>query len=147
MQPRLFGLLLAAVLPLTAVGPPPASAQASGLPAGASVVRDGNDIARVMAEAFHIASSGRPGPVLVDIPKDVLQGQCTFSWPPQFELPGYKPNTKPHSRQVREAAKLIAAGASELEAAEVCILAPLSSDGAIANGLRELAAATLLACR
>jgi acetolactate synthase-1/2/3 large subunit len=73
------------------------------------LVRDGNDIARAMAEAFHIASSGRPGPVLVDIPKDVLQGQCTFSWPPQIELPGYKPNTKPHNRQVREAAKLIAA--------------------------------------
>ena len=47
--------------------------------------------------------------MLVDIPKDVLQGQCTFSWPPQIELPGYKPNTKPHNRQVREAAKLIAA--------------------------------------
>ena len=62
-----------------------------------------------MAEAFHIASSGRPGAVLVDIPKDVLQGQCTFSWPPQIDLPGYKPNTKPHSRQIREAAKLIAA--------------------------------------
>ncbi len=73
------------------------------------LVRDGNDIPRVMAEAFHIASSGRPGPVLVDIPKDVLQGQCTFSWPPRIELPGYKPNTKPHNRQVREAAKLIAA--------------------------------------
>ncbi len=73
------------------------------------LVRDGNDIPRVMAEAFHIASSGRPGPVLVDIPKDVLQGQCTFSWPPRIELPGYKPNTKPHNRQVREAAKLITA--------------------------------------
>jgi acetolactate synthase-1/2/3 large subunit len=73
------------------------------------LVRDGDDIPRVMAEAFHIARSGRPGPVLVDIPKDVLQGQCTFSWPPKFELPGYKPNTKPHNRQIREAAKLIAA--------------------------------------
>ncbi|MEW5809011.1 MAG: acetolactate synthase large subunit [Actinomycetota bacterium] len=73
------------------------------------LVRNGDDIARVIAEAFHIASSGRPGPVLVDIPKDVLQGQCTFSWPPKFELPGYKPNTKPHNRQIREAAKLIAA--------------------------------------
>jgi acetolactate synthase I/II/III large subunit len=73
------------------------------------LVRDGDDIARVMAEAFHIAKSGRPGAVLVDIPKDVLQGQCTFSWPPELDLPGYKPNTKPHSRQVREAAKLIAA--------------------------------------
>ena len=72
------------------------------------LVRSGDDIARIIAEAFHIASSGRPGPVLVDIPKDILQSQCTFSWPPQFDLPGYKPNTKPHSRQIREAAKLIA---------------------------------------
>lgn len=73
------------------------------------LVRDGDDIPRVMAEAFHIARSGRPGAVLVDIPKDILQGECTFSWPPEMDLPGYKPNTKPHSRQIREAAKLIAA--------------------------------------
>lgn len=73
------------------------------------LVRSGNEIPQVLAEAFHIASSGRPGAVLVDIPKDVLQGQCTFSWPPRMDLPGYKPNTKPHSRQIREAAKLIAA--------------------------------------
>ncbi|MCX2712610.1 acetolactate synthase large subunit [Mycolicibacterium sp. J2] len=72
------------------------------------LVRDGDDIPRVIAEAFHIAQSGRPGAVLVDIPKDILQGQCTFSWPPVMDLPGYKPNTKPHSRQIREAAKLIA---------------------------------------
>ncbi|OHV05730.1 acetolactate synthase large subunit [Mycobacterium talmoniae] len=73
------------------------------------LVSRGDDIPRVIAEAFHIASSGRPGAVLVDIPKDVLQGQCTFAWPPKLDLPGYKPNTKPHNRQVREAAKLIAA--------------------------------------
>jgi acetolactate synthase-1/2/3 large subunit len=73
------------------------------------LVREGNDIPRTIAEAFHIAESGRPGAVLVDIPKDVLQGPCTFSWPPQLNLPGYKPNTKPHNRQIREAAKLIAA--------------------------------------
>jgi acetolactate synthase-1/2/3 large subunit len=73
------------------------------------LVRNGDDIPRVIAEAFHIAATGRPGAVLVDIPKDILQGQCTFSWPPQIDLPGYKPNTKPHSRQIREAAKLIAA--------------------------------------
>ena len=73
------------------------------------LVRSGDDIPRVLAEAFHIASTGRPGAVLVDIPKDVLQGQCTFSWPPRMDLPGYKPNTKPHNRQIREAAKLIAA--------------------------------------
>ncbi|OBH83021.1 acetolactate synthase large subunit [Mycobacterium sp. E2989] len=73
------------------------------------LVRSGDEIPQVIAEAFHIASSGRPGAVLVDIPKDVLQGQCTFSWPPRMDLPGYKPNTKPHNRQIREAAKLIAA--------------------------------------
>lgn len=73
------------------------------------LVRSGDEIPRVLAEAFHIAASGRPGAVLVDIPKDVLQGQCTFSWPPRMDLPGYKPNIKPHGRQVREAAKLIAA--------------------------------------
>lgn len=73
------------------------------------LVRTGDEIPRVIAEAFHIAASGRPGAVLVDIPKDVLQGQCTFSWPPRMDLPGYKPNTKPHNRQIREAAKLIAA--------------------------------------
>ena len=72
------------------------------------LVRNGDDIGRSIAEAFHIAGSGRPGAVLVDIPKDILQGQCTFSWPPQLELPGYKPNTKPHGRQIKEAAKLIA---------------------------------------
>lgn len=72
------------------------------------LVRSGDEIPQVMAEAFHIASSGRPGAVLVDIPKDVLQGECTFSWPPRMDLPGYKPNTKPHNRQIREAAKLIA---------------------------------------
>nr|WP_260745329.1 acetolactate synthase large subunit [Mycobacterium sp. SMC-2] len=73
------------------------------------LVRSGDEIPQVLAEAFHIASSGRPGAVLVDIPKDVLQGQCTFSWPPRMDLPGYKPNIKPHNRQIREAAKLIAA--------------------------------------
>jgi acetolactate synthase-1/2/3 large subunit len=73
------------------------------------LVRIGDDIPRVLAEAFHIAASGRPGAVLVDIPKDVLQGQCTFSWPPAMELPGYRPNTRPHAKQIREAARLISA--------------------------------------
>lgn len=72
------------------------------------LVRSGDEIPQVLAEAFHIAASGRPGAVLVDIPKDVLQGQCTFNWPPRMHLPGYKPTTKPHNRQIREAARLIA---------------------------------------
>jgi acetolactate synthase-1/2/3 large subunit len=66
------------------------------------------DIARTIGEAFHLASTGRPGPVLVDIAKDAMQAMTEFSWPVAFDLPGYHPVTRPHSRQIREAAKLIA---------------------------------------
>jgi acetolactate synthase-1/2/3 large subunit len=72
------------------------------------LVAHGEDIPRMMAEAFHIAQTGRPGAVLVDIPKDVLQAEMTFSWPPEMKLPGYRPVTKPHGKQIREAARLIA---------------------------------------
>ncbi len=72
------------------------------------LVTEGADIPRILAEAFYLASSGRPGAVLVDIPKDILQAQTTFSWPPEMHLPGYRPVTKPHGKQVREAARLIA---------------------------------------
>ncbi len=71
------------------------------------LVTDPAEIPRVLAEAFHIASSGRPGPVLVDIAKDALQAQTTFSWPPELDLPGYRPTTRPHARQLRQAAALI----------------------------------------
>ncbi|MEV4943559.1 acetolactate synthase large subunit [Streptomyces zaomyceticus] len=73
------------------------------------LVTRAEDIPRTIAEAFHIASTGRPGPVLVDISKDALQAKTTFSWPPQTDLPGYRPVTKPHAKQIREAAKLISA--------------------------------------
>lgn len=72
------------------------------------LVTDASQIPRVIAEAFHIASTGRPGPVLVDISKDALQARTTFSWPPRIELPGYRPVTRPHGKQIREAARLIA---------------------------------------
>ncbi|MFD1536322.1 acetolactate synthase large subunit [Nonomuraea guangzhouensis] len=72
------------------------------------LVTDPQDIPRTIVEAFHIASTGRPGPVLVDISKDALQADATFSWPPTMQLPGYRPVTRPHSKQIREAAKLIA---------------------------------------
>jgi acetolactate synthase I/II/III large subunit len=71
------------------------------------LVQDGADIPRILAEAFHLASTGRPGPVLVDIPKDVLTNQTTFSWPPTLDLPGYRPTLHPHGKQIREAARLI----------------------------------------
>ncbi|MDT7545874.1 MAG: acetolactate synthase large subunit, partial [Actinomycetota bacterium] len=73
------------------------------------LVTNVEDIPRTIAEAFHIASTGRPGPVLVDLPKDILQAHGTFAWPPTLDLPGYRPTTKPHAKQIREAAKLIVA--------------------------------------
>ncbi|MEH1014552.1 acetolactate synthase large subunit [Micromonospora sp. CPCC 206060] len=73
------------------------------------LVQTAEEIPRVLAEAFHLASTGRPGPVLVDIPKDVLQAQTTFSWPPTLDLPGYRPTVHPHGKQIREAARLMTA--------------------------------------
>jgi len=72
------------------------------------LVQRAEDIPRTIAEAFHLAATGRPGPVLVDVPKDVLQASTTFSWPPTLELPGYRPTMHPHAKQVREAARLMA---------------------------------------
>ena len=66
------------------------------------------DIAAAIASAFHIAGTGRPGPVLVDITKDALQAKTRFEWPRQLDLPGYRPVSKPHGKQVREAGRLIA---------------------------------------
>lgn len=74
-----------------------------------TLVTDATEIPRAIAEAFHLAGTGRPGPVLVDIPKDVLQEQTTFTWPPELRLPGYRPTTRPHGKQIREAARLIQA--------------------------------------
>ena len=72
------------------------------------LVTDPDDIPRTIAEAFHIAASGRPGPVLVDIAKSAMQARTTFSWPQDIALPGYHPVTKPHAKQIREAARLLA---------------------------------------
>jgi acetolactate synthase I/II/III large subunit len=72
------------------------------------LVTDPNDIPRAIAEAFHIATSGRPGPVLVDIAKDALQKQTTFTWPGKIELAGYNPKFTPDNSAILDAAKLIA---------------------------------------
>lgn len=72
------------------------------------LLTDPADIPRAIAEAFHLARTGRPGPVLVDIPKDVLQETTSYAWPPDMHLPGYRPTLRPHGKQVREAAKLMA---------------------------------------
>jgi acetolactate synthase-1/2/3 large subunit len=71
------------------------------------LVTDANDIPRVVREAFHVATSGRPGPVLVDLPKDVANQQMDWYWPEKVDLPGYKPNVKGHPRQIKDAARLI----------------------------------------
>ncbi|MBO0870399.1 MAG: acetolactate synthase large subunit, partial [Micromonosporaceae bacterium] len=71
------------------------------------LVQDGRELPRVLAEAFHLASTGRPGPVLVDVPKDIMQATTNFSWPPTLDLPGYRPTLHPHGKQIREAARLM----------------------------------------
>ena len=71
------------------------------------LVTDPGDVAEAIREAFHIARTGRPGPVLVDLPKDVLVSETTWKWPDRVDLPGYKPTTKGNLRQIAEAAKLI----------------------------------------
>ncbi|SDU80397.1 acetolactate synthase large subunit [Jiangella alkaliphila] len=72
------------------------------------LITDPAEIPRAIAEAFHIATTGRPGPVLVDIAKDAMQKMTTFRWPVELDLPGYRPVTRPHAKQVREAARLMA---------------------------------------
>ena len=72
-------------------------------------VMEPEEIPTAIAEAFYIASTGRPGPVLVDVPKDVLQSETAFEWPQSISLPGYRPRTAPNSRQVTAAADLIRA--------------------------------------
>lgn len=71
------------------------------------LVTKAQDIPATIAAAYHIASTGRPGPVLVDITKDAQQDEFSFSWPPKVDLPGYKPVTKAHGKQVHAAAALL----------------------------------------
>ncbi len=75
------------------------------------LVMDPKELPLIMRQAFHLATTGRPGPVLVDVPKDVLQAEIDFYWPSDEDvatsLPGYKPTTKGHPRMIKEAARLI----------------------------------------
>ena len=72
------------------------------------LITDPLDIPRAIAEAFYIASSGRPGPVLVDIAKDALQKETDFVWPKDLSLPGYHPQIEPENQAIKDAAALIA---------------------------------------
>ena len=72
------------------------------------LVTNPDEIPGVIAEAFHIATTGRPGPVLVDVAKDALQKMTTFNWPTSIKLAGYNPKTTPDAQAITDAAALIA---------------------------------------
>jgi acetolactate synthase-1/2/3 large subunit len=78
------------------------------------LVTNPDEIPRVIAEAFHLATSGRPGPVLVDVAKDALQKQTNFEWPTSLDLPGYKPQIQPNQSAINDAAALIAQSAKPI---------------------------------
>jgi len=71
------------------------------------LITDPAEIPRAIAEAFHIATTGRPGPVLVDIAKDALQKQTVFNWPASVSLKGYQPTVQPNAQSISDAAALI----------------------------------------
>ncbi len=71
------------------------------------LVTSPEEIPSAIASAYHIASTGRPGPVLVDITKDAQQETAPFVWPPKVDLPGYRPVTKAHGKQIQAAAQLL----------------------------------------
>ncbi|GAA1914397.1 acetolactate synthase large subunit [Microbacterium aoyamense] len=71
------------------------------------LVKDASEIPGAIAAAFEIAGTGRPGPVLVDITKDAQQAEVPFVWPPKIDLPGYRPVTKAHGKQIQAAAQLL----------------------------------------
>ena len=75
------------------------------------LVTDPDQIPAVIAEAFHIATTGRPGPVLVDVAKDAMQKMTKFQWPTEIALAGYKPKVVPDAQSIRDAAALIAQSA------------------------------------
>ena len=71
------------------------------------MVQDPDDIAKTIRDAFYIASTGRPGPVLVDLPSDICSAELEFHYPDSSNLPSYRPTLKPNTKQVRQAARLI----------------------------------------
>ncbi|NEM89753.1 acetolactate synthase large subunit [Galbitalea soli] len=72
------------------------------------LIKDPADVPATLAAAYHIATTGRPGPVLVDITKDAQQNTAPYIWPPKIDLPGYRPVTKAHGKQILAAAQLLA---------------------------------------
>ena len=102
------------------------------------LVMTADDLPMAIRQAFHIARTGRPGPTLVDVPKDVLQNEMTWHWPSDDDvlasLPGYRPNVKGHPRMIKEAAREILAAERPVIYAGGGILKARAADA-----LRELA--------
>lgn len=71
------------------------------------IVRDVKELALTIKKAFHIASTGRPGPVLVDLPKDIINSSCDFEYPEEVTIRGYKPNYNGHRNQIKKMAEMI----------------------------------------
>ncbi len=92
------------------------------------LLKDVNDIPRVVKEAFHIASTGRPGPVLIDLPRDVALSTLDFRYPKAVHLKGYKPNYKGHPLQIKRLVKAI----QECEKPLICV-----GGGAISSNAQE----------
>jgi acetolactate synthase-1/2/3 large subunit len=101
------------------------------------LISDANDIPQIVREAFHVATTGRPGPVLVDVPKDIANQQMDWYWPEKVDLPGYKPTVKGHPKQIKDAARLINAAKRPVIYAGGGILKARA-----AEALRELAELT-----
>ena len=72
------------------------------------LVTEAAEIPRVVREAFHVATTGRPGPVLIDLPKDISNQTMEWYWPDSVDLPGYKPTVRGHPKQIKDAARLMA---------------------------------------
>lgn len=73
------------------------------------LIKETHEIAQTIAEAFHIATTGRPGPVLIDLPKDVQIGTAEFNYPERPQIRGYKPTVEGHSGQIKKAAEMLSA--------------------------------------
>jgi acetolactate synthase I/II/III large subunit len=101
------------------------------------LVTDAHDIPRIVQEAFHVATTGRPGPVLVDVPKDIANQHMDWHWPESIDLPGYKPTTKGHAKQIKDATRLMATARKPVIYAGGGILKARA-----AEALRELAELT-----
>ena len=101
------------------------------------LITDPQDVPRVIREAFHVATTGRPGPVLVDMPKDVSNQMMEWYWPDDVDLPGYKPSTKGHAKQIKDAARLMGEAQRPVIYAGGGILKARAADA-----LRELAELT-----